>query len=247
MSIESKSSKPRWILMAAILGALFATTAAQAQTSVTLAPGPEGEDVSYYSFIPLLARGDYPTMYAHTAFSPTGSEHSMSSFIRFDLPANLLTLETPGPGEIVTVTDAFLLMNFAFSFSHEGEPPPPGGELSVHRVNQDWDEATLTYANHPTSDAPLETIIDINNFGPIIFDVTEIVRDWANGDPNYGFELSNPFEDPMGFHTFESPADPILKSQLIVTVPEPGAVAMLASGAAFLGLLGRRRDASRHG
>ena len=246
MRIESKSSKPRWVAIAAIVSALFATSAAEAQTTVTLAPGPEGEDVSYYSFIPLLARGDYPTMYAHTSLSPTGSEHSMSTFIKFDLPVDLLTLETPSPGEMVTVTDAFLLMNFAFSFSHEGEPPPPGGELSVHRVNQSWDEATLTYANHPTSDPAFETILNIDSFGPIIFDVTELVADMAHGAaPNYGFELSNPFENPIGFHSFESPADPILKSQLIITVPEPGSVTLLASGIAFLCFAGQRRTGQR--
>jgi len=56
MRIGSKSSKPRWVAIAAIVSALLATSAAEAQTTVTLAPGPEGEDVSYYSFIPLLAR-----------------------------------------------------------------------------------------------------------------------------------------------------------------------------------------------
>lgn len=242
MSTQTRTHRRLRSAVVAMFCAAATVTTAQADVTTTIAPGPEGEDVSYYTFIPLLNRGLYTTMYAHTAFSPT-DEHSMATFVKFPIPMDILDI-SPGPaaGESTIVLDAFLLMNFAFSFSPEGEPPPPGGELSVHMVNQDWDELTLNYANHPTSDPPFTTLTNISAYGPIIFDVTEVVEQWIYGlEPNYGFELTNPFDNPIGFHTFESPADPLLKAQLVITVPEPGAAAMLVSGVTMLGLLGRAR------
>lgn len=222
-------------LLAALLAVLLPAIPAAAQETITIAPGPEGEDVSYYSFLPLLQRGDYTTMYAHTSFDEQQQSHSMETFVRFPLPQDLL-----GPGE--TVLDAFLIMVFAFTFDHDGSPPPPGGELSIHEVLEDWQEATLHYANHPASGPSFETLTGIDDYGPLVFDVSESVRDWAHGfTPNYGFKLSNPFEHPIGFHSFEADVDPALKAQLVVTVPEPAAGPGLALGVAGLSALHRRR------
>lgn len=214
-------------LLTGLLAAAFALPS-RADEVYVLAPGPEGEDSSYYSFIPLLIRGNYTTMYAHTALDDQGVSHSMESFLRFQLPQDLLL-----PGE--QVLEASLIMVFAFSFDHGGTPPAPGGELAISRVTQPWSESTLNYANHPASAAPFEVLTGIDDFGPVVFDVTGTVSSWATGaTPNYGFKLSNPFDNPIGFHTFEADVDPSLKAQLVIVVPEPAPIAALIAGILML-------------
>lgn len=211
----------------------------RAQRSILIAPGPEAEDTSYYSFIPLLIRGDYATLYAHTAEDENGFAHDMESFVRFDLPPDLLL-----PGE--TVLWAELLMVFSFSFDHGGNPPLPGGELSVSEILEDWSESTLNFANHPASGPAFETLTGIDAFGTLYLDVTEPVRRWARGtSPNYGFKLSNPTDLPIGFHSFEANVDPALKAQLLIFVPEPSRAALLAAGLGSLPLLQQLRRRRR--
>ena len=228
-----------------VLATLLWPGPSSSEETITLAPGSEGADSSYYTFFPLLVRGNYTTMYAFTSTETTGESHSMETFLKFDLPADLLDLDVPpGPGEVADVLDAFLVMVFAFTFAHDGDPSDPDGELRVHEVLEDWDESTMNYANHPDAGPYFTSISGVETFGSLVFDVTESVRDWAVGThPNYGFKISNPSPEPIGFHSFESAVAPSLKAQLIITVPDPASG--LGLGVATLALMGRRRSFRR--
>ncbi|MGH0033458.1 MAG: DNRLRE domain-containing protein [Myxococcota bacterium] len=196
-------------LAALSLSAALLATTASAETFL-LRPGFEGQDTAYYSFIPLLVRGQYSTMYVQTATDEEGETHSMETYLRFDLPEDLL-----GPGE--TVTEAYLRMVYAFSFDHFGEPPDTAAKAFLQPVLEPWDEDSLHYANRPAYGATIAKIKKIKDFGALDFDVTETVREWAHGvTPNYGFALSNPTERPLGFHSWESGVDEGLKSALVI-------------------------------
>jgi len=176
-----------------------------------LEPGFGGQDSSYYSFIPLLVRGQYNTLYSQTASDDDGFSHSMRTHLRFALPEDLL-----GEGE--TVHQALLLMVYAFSFDHSEDPPDVPANLTVHRINDDWHEDSLYYENAPSIGPGIETIADITDFGTLEFDVTSLVREWAEGTrPNYGFALTNTSERPIGFHSWESGVSSDLKNVLVVT------------------------------
>lgn len=208
------------------------------------------DDVSPYSFIPFLPRGAYHTMYTYElGLFSDGFTHDHQMFLRYELPEDLL-----GPGE--TIEEAWLLMVYAFSFSHWPDDFPPDNvpvTLEVREVLEDWNEDTLTWANMPPSTEPVSVISDMpyDAYGPMEFDVTETVRAWAHGEtPNYGFNLTNPATRPVGFWTREafeafeasgSPLDEALRNMLVISVPEPATTAGLASGLGLLLLLARRR------
>jgi len=208
-----------------------------------LRPGGGGKDSSPYAFIPSLVRGNYETLYAQTAVDENMLPHDQIAYLEYELPSGLLQ-----PGE--TVLSATLFMVFSFTFSHDGSPPPPGGELYVHEVTSGWDEQTLNWNNKPAFGPTIASRTDIDAFASYSFDVTDAVRSWAHGaTPNHGFAVTNPTDVPIGFHSWESTADPLLKNHLvIVTGPgsPPPAVPGLGPIAApglpvVLGALGWRR------
>ncbi len=201
-------------LAVALLALLIAPTVAGAEAFL-LRPGFNGQDTAYYSFIPLLVRGQYSTMYAQTATDEDGESHSMKTYLRFDLPEDLLQ-----PGE--TVTGAYLTMVYAFSFDHFGDPADIKAKVYVHQVLEPWDEDSLNYANRPAIGSPVDKLKKIGEFGNLEFDVTETVRLWAHEmAPNYGFALSNPTERPVGFHSWESGVSEGLRNALVI-VTGPG-------------------------
>jgi len=211
-----------------------------------LRPGAEGRDTSPYAFIPSLVRGNYETMYAQTAVDENMLPHDQIAYLAYDLPPGLLQ-----PGE--TVLSATLFMVFSFTFSHDGSPPPPGGELYVHEVTAGWDEQTLNWNNRPAFGPTIASRTDIDAFASYSFDVTDTVRFWAHGTtPNEGFAVTNPTDVPIGFHSWESNADPLLKNHLVIvtgpgspppTVPGLGPIAAVGLSAAIGALGGRRARA----
>ena len=62
------------------------------------------------------------------------------------------------------------------------------GELAVHPVLGDWDEASLTATTAPLVGSALASTAvdgaDAEHY--VTIDVTEQVRDWIDGAPNYG-------------------------------------------------------------
>lgn len=178
-----------------------------------LRPEPfTADDTSPYSFIPLLVRGFYPTLYAQDSNDDEGIPHDMRTFLRFPLPEDLLA-----PGE--TVTAAYLIMAYSFSFDHFGAPPDVPVNLTVAPVLEPWNQFELHWENQPAAGEVVDVEENIEGFRLIELDVTEVVRDWATGAaPNHGFMLTNASERPIGFFSWEPPpgTDPLLQNSLVI-------------------------------
>ena len=218
-------------LLAATIAWFSAPSMAQAQECQPELPGtpenvctlrPDGassDDVGAYCFIPTLLRGQNPANYAFTADDIGGECHDFQTFMRFELPADLLA-----PGE--TVTTAFLNVPYLFSFAIEGEPAePPHAPVSmlVHRVATPWTEGAVSWSNRPDFELePLDTVAGIVDFGDVTFNVTEVVASWAQSPAsNYGFALTSPDERVMGFYSWEAPVEITLMPSLVL-VTNPG-------------------------
>lgn len=228
--------------LAALL-AVAAPLSAQAAVFDLKPDGAAGKDTAPYAFIGSLVRGNNETLFAQTALDENQIPHDMITYLEYELPPGLLQ-----PGE--TVLGASLFMVFSFTFSHDGTPPPPGGELYVHEVTEAWDEQTLNWNNRPAYGPVVDSETNISSFGSYEFDVTETVRLWAHGlDDNHGFAVLNPTDVPIGFHSWESTAGPELKNHLVIVTgagdpPAPpvpvmgplGALA-LAAGVGSFGVL----------
>src|SRR5690606_12707479 len=87
-----------------------AASAARADTLV-LRPGPEGIDTAPYQFTPALSRGDRETLYA---FTDPEAVHSFETFVRFELPEDLV-----GPDE--EIAEARLVLHYGFDFDVYGD------------------------------------------------------------------------------------------------------------------------------
>jgi hypothetical protein len=188
-------------------------------------PTSAGQDVAPYCFIPTLARGQNPANYAVTATDEDGACHSFQAFMRFDLPAGLLSAGK-------TVTFAALELPYAFSFNADGSPPVaphPPVTIKVHRVTSNWTENAVTWVSKPSFD-PSEIAIkgNITNYGIFEFDVTETVRAWAHGTmPNHGFAITSPNDRALGFNSWESSASAAQKPALYIVTgngPAPAPV-----------------------
>ena len=219
-----------WIGAALLLGAQVALA-----ETVVLRPGlDEGVDTSPYQFIPTLPRGNYDKLYAFS-----DPEHSFESFLFFELPPDLV-----GPDEVVS--QALLALYYGINL-----PPPVAGEggsdepgvAECRAVLSAWNEGTLTWSNKPAYGPVVDSIENITELGTLLFDVTDVVANWAYGwEPNHGLAITSPTARLLGFYSFE--ANQVLEQYrpaLIVTVepgtiPEPDApeVAALFAFAALL-------------
>lgn len=201
-----------------LLGWLAAASPAGA-ARVELRPGAEGEDVAPYSFLPSSLRGNNPNLWATTA-SEDGQDHSFITYLRFELPPDLL-----GPEE--AVAEALLTVVYAVDEVGFGEGSDDPGVLECRPVSEPWSEGSVTWIARPGFGDPVDVIEGIEALGPLVFDVTALVADWADGArPNHGFALTNPTARLMGFFSFEASVDPIFHASLaidVVPVPEPAA------------------------
>lgn len=191
----------------------LAGTPALADRIVTVRPGAEGEDSSPYGFFPALARGSYDTLYAFVASGENGADHSMQTFLRFELPAGLL-----GPSE--RIVSAQLRVTYAFDFDQYGNVNDEAGNLRCHVVTQPWNEASLTWLNRPAFEPPFHVLDGITSFRTLGFDVTAQVSGWVTGAlPNFGLALTSTTERVLGFYSFErSGVDPNVKPYLVVRI-----------------------------
>ncbi|MEU7833686.1 LamG-like jellyroll fold domain-containing protein [Nonomuraea sp. NPDC049129] len=115
------------------------------------------------------------------------------TYIRFeDIPA-----DSPLRGGRVTNADLVL-----WNFDSNDCGLPVGSGITARRVTQRWDVSTLTWSNQPTvtsEDANTEKgaykptctrgYMDYEH--DLIHSVNGIVQDWADGQPNYGFQLTS--------------------------------------------------------
>lgn len=150
-------------------------------------------------------------------------------------PSAILTLESASGG---FGADASASMPFTVSaHAVDTDPLPaitddtnPGGPI-------DW----LTFFNNNILPADPAAITSVDGFGPVEFDVTDIVNDWISGDNTVFAIALTGKNDTSGndfLHGFlnntENPG-----STFLTVVPEPGSMALLSLG--FVGLLRRRR------
>ena len=201
---------------------------------------PVSADTSPYSFLPGLARGSSPTLYAFTAVDESSTFHDFETYLRFDVSQADLP-----PGHVLA--EANLLVTYAFDFTGFGEPSIEPGEIACHEVLEAWDSATLTWLDRPAIDDPFDVVEPIDDFGAVLCDATAIVVGWITDQaPNDGFALTNTTERVIGLHASESSADPSLMPQLILRteLPEPGLATALSSGGLALAWATRRRARS---
>ncbi len=190
--------------------AAFAVPTAQADT-ITI---QSGEDTAPYSFVPTLARYNNPTLYAFDAEDENMLQHAFETYIRFDLP----------PGTIPSghiVDSATFFITYAFDFTGFGDTSTDPGAVDLHQVTQSWDQTTLTWLNRPTIGPVIGTVSNITGFGPLIYDVTDLVTDWTTGtSPNNGLVLTSVTERVIGMHSFEASEPASLKANLVIETVE---------------------------
>jgi hypothetical protein len=222
------------LLLAAPLIALPAETASAATYLIQ-----SGDDTSPYSFIPSLPRGNRDTLYAFTDEDESGIAHDFETYVRMDLPDELI-------GEGDQVTEAYLWVYYGFDFTGFGDGTDEPADMQLHEVLEPWDEQSMDWNSRPAYGPVLDVHPDIDGLGLIWFDVTELVRDWLDGVPNHGVALTNPTPRLIGMYAFEADVEPELKPNLVITtVPEPGGGLLGAGALATLACLARRRRRRR--
>ena len=145
--------------------------------SLTLQPGPEGEDVtiSHSNSNGRVFSSSYPDDSLLTIINGSfpGTLRKDESFIKFNLSSLPLNSK---------VSSAKLMF-----YGGVGDSP---STVSLAKLNGFWSEQSLTWETKPPY-----TIIDSKEFEHhdysvwYEFDVTQTVQDWVNGQTNYGFEL----------------------------------------------------------
>lgn len=189
----------RRLLAACALCAALLPVPAAAE-SVLLQPGPAGEDVAAYAFIPSLPRGQYDTAYV---FSSTvdGAAHDFQYFVKFELPAGL-------GGE---VEYAYIWFYYGFGFDgfggSDGSQFP--GELRCHQVLAPWTEDAVTWNSRPPFGPPLYVYPQITEFGTIFCKLTDLVQGWLDGSiPNHGIVATSTSRRVLGMFAFEANLPP---------------------------------------
>ena len=127
------------------------------------------------------------------------------------------------------------------------------GPFRVHQMLREWNLST-TYANLDSNADPAvntstelvaggtiasaaATVTGINDTEVMYIDVTSIVRNWRDGQPNYGFYIGTPSPVDGGTSNgwqifFSGATDSSFRPELrIIGVPEPAAAVLLMIGA----------------
>ncbi|MCC6680754.1 MAG: DNRLRE domain-containing protein [Phycisphaeraceae bacterium] len=212
-----------------------------ASAAITLQPDESASaDTFVYSFLSTtnFNSGGYGAM---IGAANAGGSHDVETLIRFD------NLPAIAAGDVIEARLYLYSLTSAFSDS-----PAAGSPLNVSAFVPDaaWDEATVTWSTRPGVDATYNsgnaaattTINAVNQW--FNFELTDVVRDWLDGDlANRGLLLR---ADAISFvaPTFASSAvgspNEALRPYLWIDVaPEPTVAAMMLVG---LAALGRRRS-----
>ncbi len=215
----------------AVAFALLLTAGPAAARFVEL---PATADVAAYEGMPATLRGANPLLWAVGVTDPSG--HDFETFLRFDLPPDLV-----GPGE--TVGLALLALTYALDSAPQGSGSDVPGTLECREVLTPWAEDAVSWNARPSYGPPLAVVEGITELGPVLCDLSALVADQAAGlRENHGFALTNPTARLMGFYAREAQVDPGLQPALIVElVPVPEAGRGAAGAAAVLGLAVRAR------
>jgi hypothetical protein len=180
----------------------------------------EGNPYCYPSFaLPLLAFGDYVDP---NPLTNCGRER-WRGFLQFpvdDIPTH------------ARIVDAELKVFVQYPFL----PAPGSVTVGVHRVTEDWDMASLSWPGPAyTLPAKWQAIGGQAMYVEYTWDVKQIVKAWARGEPNYGLAFVAKGEGSNA-NVFAAcpdcwpqkpaplpapPPDPLNKATLIVTYVAP--------------------------
>ncbi len=174
-------------LLLAILMAFISTCVSNAQSiELILQPGEEGKDAIIGNFSPDNNYEFYKN-FMTTAWTNGGVPIINRSLIQFDFST------IPGGAHI---TEAKLSLYFAYNNSTNEHCDEAGSnECVLSRINEDWDESTVTWNTQPTYTSDNEVIlphsIDPNQDYENI-DVTALVQDMFEfGNYGFFFKLKN--------------------------------------------------------
>jgi hypothetical protein len=194
---------------------LFGASRTAHATITLIQPGPEGADVSPYSFIPSLRRGNRETQYAFTDVDETGLSHTFETYVHFSLPVDLVP-----PGE--ELSEAYVWIVYSFDFTGFGDANPDPGTIECHEILEPWVEGDVNWLNRPAYGPAFDAQSGIGQLGLVWCDVTSLVDAWSRGEKaNFGIALTNPTPRLIGFYSFEATAvDANLRPSLVVeTLP----------------------------
>lgn len=100
--------------------------------------------------------------------------------------------------------------------------PDGARNYTVNRVEQNWDELNVTWNNRPEVYASVTSSADTpSSQGWMSWDVTPDVKEWIDGNPNYGWQISDQSEDSdkteytATFYTREH-SDTNLRPELVI-------------------------------
>lgn len=228
----------RFFPSAAMFGLLLGLVLDTRPAAADILLVPANEDSAPYSFLPNLARGNSPSLYAFEALDGSSIPHDFETFLWFDVEqADLPT------GHVLV--EATLVVTYAFDFTGFGDTSTAPGTLECREALGPWSTTTLTWSNRPPVSAAFDTIGPITGFGALLCDATPVVLAWIGlRRVNEGFALTSPTARVMGMHALESSVDPSLKPTLVLRteLPEPDLAIGLALG---IGLLVRTKRALR--
>jgi len=173
----------------------------------------EGIDVSPYSFLPSLRRGNRDTQYVFTGGRDyDGATHDFRTYVRFDLPEDLLE-----PGEFVA--EAYVWLFYGFDYTAFGEASDVPGEMRCHEVLEPWEELGVTWISQPAYAPAFDVHPDVEELGLLWCDATELVRAWVKGTkPNHGIAFTNESERLIGVYSFEAAVDAPLAPGLVIGI-----------------------------
>jgi len=130
------------------------------------------------------------------------------------------------------------------------DPAPVEGDVNIYQVTSAWDEWTVTWNSMPSYyiETPLATVSpDPEGFRRYEWDITQLYNDWQDGSSeNHGLMLINDLERTHRTGILLNSSDyenPTLRPTLVVTVPEPTSIILLALGG--LAVLRKRRSEKR--
>lgn len=101
------------------------------------------------------------------------------------------------------------IVSASFVLNVENHGPSQG----MDQVLEAWGEAAVTWNSFATPGAPRTkgpTISFDTAWGAFVVNITEIVQNWVDGDPNYGVVLRTDSDDGTHYHSSESSRAPKL-------------------------------------
>ncbi len=158
--------------------------------SLVIQPGPEGNDAwiefNRVAFPDCSNVQDYfggfgNETYLDAFFAEVSSCEFSRRNIFIKIPSEHIT-----PGAISSAKLCF------YGYTEMNTSDSESG-FALYKLNWDWEDNSVSWDNAPENEflKYLNFSNDGNDYSWKFVDVTSVVRDWINGEPNYGFEISS--------------------------------------------------------